>query len=91
MFLRDLVERLHELEQLQTIYARKPWTPESEAILTPADGGLAKTETEYPGYSYFLEVFVAVEFLDGWRSSLELKPSLDQACIRLIQYAINDA
>jgi hypothetical protein len=43
------------------------------------------------GYDYFLEIFIAREFLEDWKASLGAEPSMSQTCARLIQYAVNDA
>ncbi len=40
---------------------------------------------------YFLEVFIARDFLDDWTASVEEFPSLREKCARLIHYDINDA
>jgi hypothetical protein len=40
---------------------------------------------------YFLEVFIAREFLEDWRTNLEAEPTLEQKCARLIKYATDDA
>lgn len=40
---------------------------------------------------YFLEVFIARDFLNDWATSLEKPQTLEEECARLIHYAINDA
>ena len=40
---------------------------------------------------YFLEVFMAKDFLDEWKAGLPKSPSPDDSCDRLIQYALEAA
>ncbi|WP_455819465.1 hypothetical protein [Pseudomonas cerasi] len=92
MTLIDVINQLDSFDSDDTIYAKKPWMPDSEAIVAtePDDGGVpdkaAKIDAEY-----FLEVFLAVEFLEGWLSNFDQKPTGKEQCLRLIQYAENDA
>ena len=39
MRLMEVTLRVHELDQSQTIYAKKPWTPESEAEVEAEEPG----------------------------------------------------
>ncbi|MBP2198251.1 hypothetical protein [Pantoea cypripedii] len=39
---------------------------------------------------YFLEIFLANEFLDGWLSNPGQEPSVKDQCLRLIKYTEND-
>jgi hypothetical protein len=43
------------------------------------------------GLTYFLEVNVASDFLEDWKSSLRDNPTAPAICQRLIAYAVNDA
>jgi len=92
MTLLDAINTLDDLDEGFTIYAAKPWAENSTAIVSqePATGGLP-TEAEKLGLQYFLEVFIARDFLDDWKGSLNEEPTLQEKCARLIQYAINDA
>jgi hypothetical protein len=105
MTLFEVVDRLDDLDEtndLLTIYAVEPWRPESEAVVAdqPEDGNTSVTFKAASGAdaSYFLEVFVAKEFLRDWRAggyrpSLpeNRSSSLEEDCERLILYAIHDA
>ena len=90
--LLDLVERLASLDQEATIYTEEPWTPASKALVAiePSCGGIPK-EAQESGLTYFIEVSIALDHLDGWTSYLDHTPSVQQKCERLIQYAITDA
>jgi len=92
MTLFEAIRDLDSLPEENTIYASEPWTADSQAIIAyePDTGGLP-VEAQELGLEYFLEVFIAREFLEGWIRSLDAEPTLQQKCERLIQYAINDA
>ncbi len=89
----DLVARLDELPQEHAIYAKKPWSRDSQASVMeePPDGGIP-VEAKVAGMDYFIEVFIASEFIGGWVDSLgSAAPSDEDKCERLIHYAIYDA
>lgn len=90
--LLDVVSGLNRLDDELTIYAREPWTRDSEVILEvePDEGGLPARAAK-GGFAYFIEVFIASEILGDWSRSLSIPPSEERMCDRLIQYAINDA
>jgi hypothetical protein len=86
------VKSLGSLDEDATIYAAEPWTGASRSLVDhePDSGGLP-AEAVRLGLSYFLEVFVAREFLDGWERNLSQEPTDQEKCDRLVQYAIHDA
>jgi hypothetical protein len=92
MKLIEAIRDLNALDEESTIYASQPWSENSEAIVAREQelGGLP-TEAERLGLSYFLEVFVARDFVEDWTASLDPQPTLQQTCARLIKYAVNDA
>ncbi len=92
MNLLEVIERIKDLDPSTTIYASEPWSAHSLAVVAhePSDGGLPAQARER-GLSYFLEVFLACEFLDGWSSEENEGASEIEKCHRLIQYALNDA
>lgn len=99
----ELVERLDELddeEAINIIFAREPWTVDSDAMVVPdpdPDPDAEPVPDQIPpeaaeaGMTYFLEVFIAREVAEGWTASLDEKPTLAATCRRVIEYAINDA
>jgi hypothetical protein len=93
MRLIDLIAQLHALDDAETIYAKEPWSEDCEAMTAPEDrsGALAPPALEMSGFKYFLEVFIAQQFVDDWRQSTGRTPSASELCARLIQYAVNDA
>ena len=92
MKLIELVQDLDALDEQSTIYASQPWTETSEAIVAhePEAGG-TPAEAKRLGLKYFLEIFIAREFIEGWMANFDTQPTLQQKCARLIQYAANDA
>ena len=91
----ELVERLAELDDEDTIYASEPWTEDSDAMVGLEDQDRKPfgipIEAAEAGMAYFIEAFIAREFVEAWIASLDEKPTLAAICQRLIQYAINDA
>ena len=79
-------EPLTAIDPELTIYAAKPWTPQSDAMLAhePASGGVPE-EAKRAGRDYFIEAFVAHDFLK------DISAPAQQRCDRLIHYAIYDA
>ena len=90
MNLIDVVQQLATLDSEQTIYARLPWSPLSEAKVA-LEGSEEEKKIRAEGLSYFLEIFVARDFTDDWRKKQMRAPTVDQSCSRLIEYATNDA
>lgn len=95
MKILDIVADLAAQDGELTIYAKEPWSCESEAELArePDAGGLPP-EAAAIGATYFIEVFIANEFLKGWRgwrASQNQSATAKEQSERLIQYAINDA
>ena len=93
MNLTEVCARLHEFESESMIFAREPWTPESQALVVPfgpdEDG---PPESACPAdMTYLIEVYIAQEFIEGWLSNLTTPPSPARQVQRLIEYAINDA
>lgn len=98
MKLGTLVERLDEFDDgdaIYIIYACEPWTGDSDAMVVLApesdEESVPDHEAIAAGMTYFLEVFIAREVVEGWTASLDEKPTLAATCQRLIEYAINDA
>jgi hypothetical protein len=83
--IQDMIDHLDALADGATIYARLPWSPDSDADVKtePEDGS---NPCEAQGLAYFLEVFIAKEVLGSMREESPL-----DRCLRVIRYAINDA
>jgi hypothetical protein len=92
MQLSEVVRRLASWDQEGTIYVAEPWTSESAAIIAKEpESGEVPEPAAREGLKYFLEVFLAREFLEGWESTLGRTPTDEERCERLIRYAIDDA
>ena len=91
MKLIKVINRLDDFDEESTIYLSRPWGLSSLATVEyePEDGSLPH-EAGQLGLVYFLEIFIAKEFLEGWLSNSKQK-SDDDICRRLIDYAKNDA
>lgn len=87
-----VIAKLSEFDELQTIYARQPWTANSHAMVAQeTDSGELPLEAQRLGCSYFLEVIIAREFLEDWNNGPGKTATIESQCDRLIQYAMNDA
>jgi hypothetical protein len=91
----ELVERLAELDDEETIYVCEPWTADSAAMVALEDPDRkpfgVPLEAAEAGMTYFLEVFGAREVVEDLIAFLGEKPNSTAICQRLIEYAINDA
>lgn len=90
--LSELISRLDEFADEDTIYASEPWGGHSNVVVArePASGGLP-SEAAKAGMIYFLEMSLARRFIEDWVASLSRAPSNCELCDRLIRYAIFDA
>jgi hypothetical protein len=48
-------------------------------------------EAEWLNLKYFLEVFIARNFIEDWTANCDAQPTLQQKCARLIAYSVSDA
>jgi hypothetical protein len=90
MTLIEAVRQIEDFDDELTIYARQPWTHAAEVRLAVEDSE-EERQARKEGFQYFLEVFVAREFLEDWIPTQRRVPTDTQTCERLIAYAINDA
>jgi hypothetical protein len=84
----DIVAKLRSLDRNATIYVAEPWTLRSEAEVELEDHADPLIER---GLKYFIEVSIADDFVSDWESNLDISPSLNDVCERLIRYAVTDA
>jgi hypothetical protein len=92
MTLHDMISRIDELDEDDTIFLRPPWTEDSAAMVgfESDDGGLP-VEVEEHGLGYFVEVAIARDVLEDWEATCSTPPTVSERCARLIQYAVTDA
>jgi hypothetical protein len=85
--LRDVVEKIDDLNDDLTLYLAPEWTPKSRVVVArEPDGGGLPDEAAAVGASYFLEVAIAKEVIHDLKWL-----NLDARTERLIRYAISDA
>lgn len=89
--LRELLSDIDTLSDDDTIFARPPWTAGSPArLVRPLEPDLEwPADATEGGFTYFLEVHVAREVLDWFRSHPETP--LEERVERVIHYAQLDA
>ncbi|MBG6066358.1 hypothetical protein [Micromonospora ureilytica] len=86
--LLQLIERLAELPDDATLYAARPWSPESDAVAA-IEGPGGESPTELP---HLLEVELAREAVDVWSEWRKgRRPTAGNACAAVIHYATHDA
>src|SRR5580693_4783212 len=90
MTLQEALSGIENLGDDDVIFARKPWTLDTEAEVGHFDAGSRiPTEMTSRGLEYFLEVFIArEEVLDGIKEFLF---SNAEKCALIIYYAEFDA
>ena len=91
MKLIDIIKNIENFDDDLTIYAKKPWTVDSSAILCFEDEQNEQLTTNAHGFEYFLENFIVIETIEGWTNNIQFKPTDEDICMRLIEYAINDS
>ena len=88
MKLSEVIASLSRFDDEDTIYATEPWTADSDALVMhePDAGGVPELAAQ-KGMTYVIEVFIALEFLEGWQANEKRLLSLEERCARLIYYA----
>lgn len=83
---------LHQFDEDATIYAARPWTDQSPAIVAdePEEGRL-HPEAGAIGMCFLIQVYTAKEFLEGFSTILPEPPYDWLKCARLVIYSICDA
>lgn len=89
MKLRELLRDRRDWSDYETIYVIEPWGGDADALLSIDTLGTTDPIVQAgKSYAYFLEGFIARDFLDD----LGAPDDVDEAyCERLIRYAIDDA
>lgn len=72
MTLVEAIESLATLAEEGTIYAAEPWARTSTAVVArEPEYGTLPPEAGEQGLKYFLEVFIARDFIEDWSASLD--------------------
>jgi hypothetical protein len=89
MDLGTILDHVEELDDGDCIFARKPWSPSSDALSAPPGPNFSVPgEMARQGNEYFLEVHVAKEALGVFDAR---PPTKDEQRSLLLFYAENDA
>lgn len=88
--LSELIEVLETLDREHTIYAARPWTVNSEAIVTYDVDGRVPPEAAGLGLSYFLEVFISLEVVEQYEEIMG-RQTPEVRFQKVLYYAENDA
>lgn len=88
----DIFQQLNKFTCEEAIFAKKPWTQDSPALvlIVPETPDLPEEATKL-GLSYLLEIDLAQDFLEDWVAAQDHDPTYLEQCERLIHYAIYDA
>ncbi|HYY69610.1 MAG TPA: hypothetical protein VE734_07750 [Terriglobales bacterium] len=87
MTLLEAIRNLDSLDKGNSIHTAEQWRPDSPVVVVarePAPGGLP-AEAEKLGLKYFLELFIAREFLQGWTQGRGTEASPQEQVARLIR------
>lgn len=75
-----------------TIYVARPWSCEADAIvIKPAPDTAEPVKRGEISYSYFLEAFIARDFIKEYAAGEGASVTEGERCERLILYAEDDA
>lgn len=89
--LAEIASDLSAFDRAHPIFAAEPWTAISPAIVVyEADSG-APAQVRELGLSYFLEIDIAIDVVEGLVGMQARPPDGAAICQRLIDYAVNDA
>jgi hypothetical protein len=91
MKLLDVIKNINKFSEEDTIYAVEPWSALSETIVLHDENGKLPKEAREKGMTYFLEIFIAKEFLEDLQSVTKQNMSIEESCNRIIEYALKDA
>jgi hypothetical protein len=93
MLLIELLCKAADWADGDVIYVCAPWSPDADAVFVVAEGsGTESVDFQGRQYDYFLETFIARDFLEDYATSLEGASATERGrCERLIKYALNDA
>jgi hypothetical protein len=91
MTLEYFVATIDEFDEELVIFQKDKLSIDSEVALFERDEDDTVRIKDGIKYVYFLELFIAKEFIEDWTSSLDFKPNAREVALRLLQYAIYDA
>jgi hypothetical protein len=92
MTLTDLISQIDNVDENLVIFIESMTDFNAAIVLEyeeEGDNGVKYADGKQ--YKYLIEVFLAKEFVDDWKPSLEHHPTDSEIAKRLFEYAINDA
>lgn len=87
MNLLTVLLNIHEYSNSDTLYVEQPWTLESYAILIIKEDTQPIMCNEIK-YEYFLEIFIIKTLFKDYETQ---NVCLQDQCLKVIEYALNDA
>jgi hypothetical protein len=92
MTLEDFIEKRNEIDENLIIFQVEELNINSKIALfeMPEEESFEIIRNDVK-YMYLIEVFIANEFIAGWLSNLDSKPSNAQIAQTLFDYAIKDS
>jgi len=92
MNLIELVTNIENVDEEAIIFQESKDDFNSDIILSYAEEGDEGIKEERGRkYYYLIEVFLAKEFIEDWKSNLDYQPTFEEIAQRLHEYGINDA
>lgn len=86
----NLIPLIDSIDEDLIIFQKDSINIDSEIELLTED--IAKSEAnQHEKYIYFIEVFLAKEFIHDWVNSLNYVPTNEEIANRLLEYVVNDA
>jgi hypothetical protein len=87
-----LIQRLEAIDNKSTIYAAKPWTENSRAlVLSEPESEELPPGAKKLGLKYFLGISIARDFPEDLAANLNTELTIQQKFARLLQHPIQDA
>ncbi|MDF2381380.1 hypothetical protein JMG10_07890 [Nostoc ellipsosporum NOK] len=91
MTLSDLLsENFDSASDDDLIFSRKDKGYASDIVLIADEDAGDSVSVDGVNYHYLIEVFLAKDFLEDWKASIDRELSIDEAAQRLYTYGITD-
>jgi hypothetical protein len=91
MTLEYLVANIDEFDEELIIFQKDELSIDSVVFLFEKDNDDVVRVKDGVKHLYFLELFIAKEFIEDWTNSLDFKANTKEIALRLLHYAIYDA
>ena len=91
MKLTDFIKNIEHVDRDTIIFQEYQDDANSDIILAYAEDDSVIREENGRKYFYLIEVFLAKEFVEDWKASLDYPPTIEETAKRLYEYGCNDA